>query len=944
MRKFVAGQRWLSEAEPELGLGLVLSVAAHQVTVVFRASGTTRVYSIEQAPLKRVQFREGDSIQAGDGPFVKVTEVLEENGLAIYIAGSQRIPEPLIADHVNLNTPKERLMAGRVDESRAFDLRRRALEHRYRTRLSPVRGFTGARIGLIPHQLHIAAEACRRERVRILLADEVGLGKTIESCLILHRLLITGRVQRVLILVPESLVHQWFVELLRRFNLWFSIFDEERCASIEQHDPAANPFLDNQWVIASIDLLSGRPERLQQALEASWDLLIIDEAHHLHWTPEQSSPAYDLAQALAAKTPHTLLVTATPEQLGEAGHFARLRLLDPERYHDLPAYLRQHEHYEQVARVAANIADGKALEEAEAALVAQALNKTPAEVAQMLAVSAAPAARQTVLDTLIDQHGPGRVMFRNTRSAMRGFPRRIPDLIPLETEDPDAMIEEFQSDLDPQIEKPPYEFEDDPRLRWLADFLRENPGQKVLLLCRYLEKAEAIESALRDLIKVKAALFHEKLPLVQRDRQAAWFAEEEGARILICSEIGSEGRNFQFVQHLVLFDLPWNPELLEQRIGRLDRIGQKGDIQVHVPYAKGTPQEVLARWYHEGLNAFAENFSGVSQVHAEFQAELRACAAEPESVRALKTLLPRVRAFRSALAERLEAGRDRLLEIHSFRAESATRLVNEIAAVDADVSLDRFVVDSFDHYGLHLEELGQRTLNLGGGDLFKEKLPGLPAEGLTATADRARALTREDIAFLSWEHPIVTSLMDMLLGSEAGNSSFVLWPNAPVGGVLVEAIYLLDPAAPAGLELDRWLPSTPIRILLNHKRQELTVELGPDKLEGQLKNGTAAMLASQMQELESLVPGMIRVTEIIAGKRSKPMIETALAHARGTLSAEIARLEHLRAAGGAVTQTELDALRGKLAGIEEKLQSPPIRLDALRLILASAAPNAGAKP
>ena len=85
---------------------------------------------------------------------------------------------------------------------------------------------------------------------------------------------------------------------------------------------------------------------------------------------------------------------------------------------------------------------------------------------------------------------------------------------------------------------------------------------------------EALQSALLDVLKVDSALFHEDLSLIQRDRNAAYFADQEGAQILLCSEIGSEGRNFQFAHHLVLFDLPLNPELLEQRIGRLDRIGQ----------------------------------------------------------------------------------------------------------------------------------------------------------------------------------------------------------------------------------------------------------------------------------------------------------------------------------------------------------------------------------
>ena len=106
---------------------------------------------------------------------------------------------------------------------------------------------------------------------------------------------------------------------------------------------------------------------------------------------------------------------------------------------------------------------------------------------------------------------------------------------------------------------------------------------------------------------MKLALFHEGLTLMQRDRNAAFFAEADGARVLLCSEIGSEGRNFQFAHRLALFDLPANPELLEQRIGRLDRIGQSATIQIFVPYLRGTESEVLARWYHEGLNAFEKN-------------------------------------------------------------------------------------------------------------------------------------------------------------------------------------------------------------------------------------------------------------------------------------------------------------------------------------------------
>ncbi|MGN6385240.1 MAG: RNA polymerase-associated protein RapA [Verrucomicrobiota bacterium] len=936
MREFIPGQRWLSEAEPELGLGMVLNAGTHQVTVVFRASGETRQYSIEHAPLKRVTFRVGETIRGGSGDQeLKVSEVTEENGLFIYnTTDGEQVPETLLSDQLSFNTPRERLMAGHVDENNAFNLRYRALQLLHETRRSPVRGFIGGRIALIPHQLYIASEVTARQNARVLLADEVGLGKTIESCLILHRLLLAGRVSRALILVPESLVHQWFIELLRRFNLWFAIFDEERCAAIEQHDSASNPFQDDQLIIASLDLLAQKENRAVQAIAAGWDLLIVDEAHHLQWAPDAPSIQYRIVEELARKIPSVLLLTATPEQLGEASHFARLRLLDPERFHDLQAYLDEHASYTAIAEIGGKLLRQENLTDSDTALLSQTLKMTPTELAEVLAGTE----RAQLLTRLLDQHGTGRIMFRNTRAAMSGFPKRIAHLLELDgdKERVTELEEEFASDIDPHAPKPHYDYDPDPRIHWLAELLREDPSRKILLLCRYREKVEEIEAALRGHINCKAAVFHEKLPLIQRDRNAAWFAEEDGAQILICSEIGSEGRNFQFAHHLVLFDLPINPELLEQRIGRLDRIGQQEDIHIHVPFVKSTPQHLLARWYHEGVNAFEEHIVGGAEIFETFHDVLvRAC--EDIDTSKFNKLLKKTREFRAELEARLQSGRDRLLELHSFNPKRAEEIVAEISRIDQETNLDSFLLNTFDHLGIHIEELGQRTFNLGAGDLFKEKIPALPEEGATVTADRARALSREDIGFISWDHPITNALFDMILGSEQGNSVFALWPNAPAGGVLIETIYLLQTIAPPALHLDRFLPPTPIRIVLNHKRKEIEAEATTELLEKNLKNGSPALLASQMEELSSLLPGMIHVTEVIAGKRSKSLIQTALETARAALSAEIARLEQLQKINPSIRPDEIDVLRTQLQKSEEHLSTATVRLDSIRLILANAA-------
>ena len=135
-----------------------------------------------------------------------------------------------------------------------------------------------------------------------------------------------------------------------------------------------------------------------------------------------------------------------------------------------------------------------------------------------------------------------------------------------------------------------------------------------------------MESALRLHAGVRTAMFHEGMSLLERDQAAAYFAEESyGAQILLCSEIGSEWRNFQFASDLILFDLPANPDVLEQRIGRLDRIGQKNRIQIHVPYLQGTAQERMFRWYNEALNIFS-NISPTAQTLQEnFIVDLKEC-------------------------------------------------------------------------------------------------------------------------------------------------------------------------------------------------------------------------------------------------------------------------------------------------------------------------------
>ena len=204
MTKLKIGQRWISEPEPELGLGIVESVEKNQVQLTFKAANEMRLYAPGNAPIKRVEFREGDTIYTQAGVPVVVEAVRENNGLLTYIAGNSEIPEAMVADATSFSKPEDRLFRGQTDPTNSFTLRYETMRHQHAMRMSEIAGFAGGRIDLIPHQIYIASRVANRYAPRVLLADEVGLGKTIEACLILHRLHLTGRAERMLIVLPES--------------------------------------------------------------------------------------------------------------------------------------------------------------------------------------------------------------------------------------------------------------------------------------------------------------------------------------------------------------------------------------------------------------------------------------------------------------------------------------------------------------------------------------------------------------------------------------------------------------------------------------------------------------------------------------------------------------------------------------------------------------------
>ncbi|TCT23750.1 RNA polymerase-associated protein RapA [Thiobaca trueperi] len=924
MHDFRPGQRWLSETQGELGLGIVLAIEGRCVRIAFPATGETRLYAMLDAPLLRVELAPGERIRDHAGRPLVVTGLRTDAGLITYLcedaAGqTHALPEAQLDDRLRFNRPQQRLLSGRIDSDRWFTLRYRTWRQGMREAGSPVLGLLGARVALIPHQLQIAADVAGRDAPRVLLADEVGLGKTIEAGLILHRMLLTGRAQRVLIVTPEPLLNQWLVEMRRRFNLRFALFDRERFDAIAD----SNPFEAEQQVLCPLDLLATQPDAGRAALDGQWDLLVVDEAHHLTWSEQQTSPEYDIIAALAARTPSVLLLTATPDRLGHAGHFGRLRLLDPARFHDYAAFQAEEAHYAPVAALAARLLDDEPLDAADETLLRSLLGET------------AGLSRDELIERLVDRHGTGRILFRNTRAAIPGFPARqllhtelpAPDVYRSSTADavarltPERLVDSGWTDTDPRVE-------------WLIATLRDLRPAKVLLICAHAQTVLDLREALFRRAGIHAAIFHEGMEIVERDRAAAYFAAvEDGTRILLCSEIGSEGRNFQFVHHLVLFDLPLEPDLLEQRIGRLDRIGQTETIRIHVPVLTGSPGETLFRWYAEGLDAFTAICPAAPIVFAQLRERLLAALADPcES----DALIAATRDLSARLNADLAAGRDRLLELHSHRPARSAVLVDAIEEIDAGRDAADYMKGFWDAFGVeHESGAGGSVVVRPGPQMLHETFPRLPEDGLTATFERADALAHEDREFLTWEHPMVRETLELLTASDLGTSSITLLREGPFKrpSLLLELLYVADCPAPPALQVGRFLPPTLVRLLLDAEGRNLADEVAHKTLRGDCLTRNMKVARAVIQSQVSLLASLLERGEELARQAVADLETAAMTDMRTLLDEELERLSALAQINPSVRADEIDALRNRRDQLERALTRVHLRLDAVRVLV-----------
>lgn len=682
----------------------------------------------------------------------------------------------------------ERLAAGDVDAPDAFLTRLEALHLLAAREAGGLGSMLGGRVRLFPHQLHVAERATARLPVRWLLADEVGLGKTIEAALIMNRLLHTQRIERCLVVAPDVLTVQWLGELWRKYHQVFTLLDGARLADVARDfGEGFNPFDVHRRAVMSIETLSNRPDLATKATEAGIDLLVVDEAQRLRRPPGGvGNLAYRAIAPIAALGRHVVLLSATPLEDDAHGFFRLLQLLRPDEFPeplDVEARLASGQPLPPCTSATRRVDIGGLpprapiavdLELPSATLAARAATLPTGRVHPLAAVGPAadPVAPVVAPFTPLSAR---RVADRVRRALASGAALQ-------------AVLGPNESDLRQQADEMD---RTDPRLAWLlAQAVRwRQAREKTLVFVGHRETLEMLRGALSARASLASGVFHEDLSAARRDTEVARFRADDGPSVLVSTEAGGEGRNFEFCDRLVLYDLPWKPSAVEQRIGRLDRIGRR--IPVEIVYfrpASGIGADVVRLYERIGL--FREPIAGLEPQLAHVEAALEALVLDRSAAltdEAIDLLLADARTART----RIQEAAYQQLHRDPYRSELGPALLARVPA-NLDAAMERVVVRLAERLGFRVEPVrGRRAyaIEFGSGALV-DSLPGVQAgASFVGAFDREYAVEDEGHDFFASGHPLVEGLLAHLDEAPEGRVTRLSLRVTGESGVGLIAIY-----------------------------------------------------------------------------------------------------------------------------------------------------------
>ncbi len=750
----------------------MVAADGRSVVVEFPATGTVLRLAADAAALRRLELSPGQRVRLASGEEARIETLLPGSGTARLFGGREVAAEALwpIDTAVEL---VERLALGDLDPVEDFANRFDALHLVEQREARGLGSFLGGRIRLFPHQLHAAERATAADPVRWLLADEVGLGKTVEACLVLSRLLRTGRAERCLVVAPETLTVQWLGELWRKYHQVFALLDEARLADVvRDHGAEFNPFDVHRRAVISFEMLASRPRLTDLAVQAGIDLLVIDEAHRLRRPPRHpGNPAWRAVSPIAALGRHVLLLTAIPLDDDVHGFFRLLQLLRPDA---LP----------ETADFEDRLARHESLPPCTSSTRRVDIGGLPPRVGRPIALEEGWSTRAALVEAVHRTPAPHALGRREKAERVR---RALASGAALQSllAGGDNALRQLGAQADAQ----------DPRLAWLAAQAAawRTAGEKTLVFVAHLETLDLVRTTLSHRAALATGAFHEGLSAARRDIEVAQFRSPEGPSLLVSTECGGEGRNFEFCKRIVLFDLPWSPLVVEQRIGRLDRIGRSGPVEIvyFVP-PSGIGLDVAR--LHEAIGVFREPVAGLEPELARVQAAIEAAAVGPRGSLAPERIDTIVKSARAAQT-RIRQDAYRELHREPYRPEMAASILGRIPG-ELDALNEEVVTTACERLGLQVERHARGTCSIElGNTALVDSLPGVPGgSSFLGTFAREQAVADERLDYFAAGHPLVEGVLAQLEESATGRVTVLRVVIGPERGIGLLAFYKEGPS------------------------------------------------------------------------------------------------------------------------------------------------------
>lgn len=975
MAKLVAGMKVRYLPQPEWGVGHLLALldSGNKAQVLFPArEGGPVIVSTKGGTLEPFAFGPGDRVTTAKGKAAVVTaEVPGGRGLRRYVFEYEDGEEDEAPEsELRATAPKPDLLSmlkeGRVADAAAFRLRQQALLLDDERRCDALGALFASRVMVKPHQVGVVQRVLAARSPRFILADEVGLGKTIEAGMVFSALRLAGLANRALVVAPSHLAVQWLAELFHKFNQLFTFMDQERYLASKKERPDVSPWVRFPRIVTSLEFLARSPEHVAECSDegAFWDLVVMDEAHHL-----KAEKAFAAARALSANTWGLLLLTATPLQLDPEEYCGLLTLVDPKTAPTPKGFGRRMEKQAKLSGWTRQLLEKRNTKAALRAL-AEEFPEDP-----VLAEKSSP---EEALAHLSETYSLSERLIRNRRVVVGGFGARrlhrhrvVPSAEELgarrraldELGTQGKLRGAALAGLLRRLESSPAAFDEalaqnrqleelrrgvkswkgDAKLSAFLELVarigKDEPGAKVLVFTESRATLEWLRERLRA-ERQEALVYHGDLALVERDRQVARFRDPDGPRILLSTEVGGEGRNFQFAHHLIHYDLPWSPAVVEQRIGRLDRIGQRQTVELHAFEVEGTFSAHVLALLADSVRVFEETVGGLDSVLEEVEPRLVELALQPDAERAAyaRTLGAKVTAAR----EEVRRSWDPLLDLRSFDREALQTLArraqqrlgmeeelgqgsleDQMLAIsrDLDERLEDTVTELARKVGIGVDtdeevEAFQCAFHFG-HELKVEALPGLPTgedRVMVGSFWRDTAVEAEEVDYFTTGHSLVEALFAFLRDGPFGRNGFRYFERrGPLKARGAEFLFHVVPPEAADTSPGARVPSRQLSRFVERWLIRVAVSQGPDGA----PKVDPSLLSILEGEGRSLKGDEIRA----AFAAFSSFVEPALVAARREADAE---LQKLRQRARAAIETERDRAleRLGLALVHQGLSEP----------------------